>query len=294
MISFTDALEEALLVDDHPVVTDYDVFRRAGALIDMRVWNSQPIKHLPQGWDQAKLRGALRRLVERQAIAEDRDFRSGVWRLVQSTKSGSAEEVACIADPFCYVSHLSAMQRYGLSDRNPAALHLTTPRRPIWNQMRDGKIAEELALIPDDPATLLARVGFKEKLRRRPVVVHETSHPTKPTWVRGEHTRIVPVGQTFVDMLSEPALCGGMRHVLDVWETHAAEWLEQVIPAVDASDAKIVKVRAGYILTERLDVDHPKVAAWQAYAQRGGSRKLDPEAPYEPVYSENWMISLNV
>lgn len=294
MISFTETLDAALLADDQPVITDYDVFRRAAGLIEARLWNETPIKYLPKAWDQRRLRSLLNRLVRQQTLAQDRDFRSGVWRVVQATRSGTADEVACIADPFCYVSHLSAMQRYGLTDRSPTALHLTTPAREIWNRLRDTKIATELTAPPEDPTTLLVRFGFKEKLRRRPVVVHETRHPTTPASIRGERTRITTIGQTFVDMLSEPLLCGGMHHVLDTWDRHAESWLEEIIPAVETTETKIAKVRAGYILSERLGLKDPRISAWQAFAQRGGSRKLDPDAAYAPVFSEAWMISLNV
>ena len=33
---------------------------------------------------------------------------------------------------------------------------------------------------------------------------------------------------------------------------------------------------------------------WEKSAQRGGSRKLDPEGEYVPDFSERWKLSLNV
>lgn len=293
MISFADALEAALLADDRPVVTDFDIFRRAETLLARRTWNGTPIKYVPGTWDVPRLHKTIARLVARQALAADNDFRSGVWRVIQATRAGTAEEVASIADPFCYVSHLSAMFRYGLTERSPAALHLSTPARKIWNQMRDELLAG-LTAAPEDASDLLRHYGFKEKLRRRPVVLHETNRPAAPIQVRGEETRIASVGDTFVDMLAEPALCGGIHHVLDVWDRNADQWLDEIISAVEKSDAKIVKVRAGYILSERMGIADTRISAWLAFAQRGGSRKLDPEAPYAPVYSESWMLSLNV
>ncbi len=199
-----------------------------------------------------------------------------------------------MVDPFCYVSHLSAMQRYGLTDRSPAALHITTPARSRWNEMRDRKTALDLGAMAGTLHPPLLHVRFRENVRRRPVAIHESSHPAEPIAIRGEGTRITTIGRTFVDALSEPALCGGIRHVLDIWEGNGREWLDQIVEAVDAFDAKIVKVRAGYILSERLHIEDDRIAAWQRFAQRGGSRKLDADAPYAPRYSERWMISLNV
>ena len=293
-MNFNDALEAALLESDVPAITDYEFFMLGARIYAEPSWNGHKLTRLPSGWDHERMRNAQRRLRYRGAIAPDADFSLGMWRVVQSTRAGSPEEMASIADPFCYVSHLSAMVRYGLTDRSPEALHLTTPKRSVWNRMRDKKILGDTANQPLVQTPTLIRFGFKDVIRRRPVVVHETTHPATPVSIRGERTRITDVGTTFADMLDQPKLCGGMRHVQDVWDRHAADWADKIVEAIESHDSKIVKVRAGYLLTERLGIENPKIAAWQRFAQRGGSRKLDPDSDYKPQYSERWMISLNV
>lgn len=291
-MNLNDALEEALLESDVPVITDYEFFRLGARLHAAGSWKGKTLSRLPSDWDHDRMRNAQRRLRSRQAIAPDADFKHGMWRVVQSSRAGSAEEIASIADPFCYVSHLSAMERYGLTDRSPEALHLSTPWRPIWNKMRDERIAADAAGRLD-LAPSLVRPGFKAKVRRRPVVVHETRHPATPTGISGELTRITDIGRTFADMVDTPALCGGMRHVLEVWENNAPNWSNAIIAGVDGLDSKIAKVRAGYILTERLGIDNDRIQKWEAAAQRGGSRKLDPDGEYSSLFSERWMLSIN-
>lgn len=293
-MNFNDGLEKALLERDAPIVTDYEFFVLGQRLLGKREWAGEPLKRLPVTWDHTRVRNAIRRLEARKSIAADADFRSGVWRVVQSTRSGSAEEVACIVDPFCYVSHLSAMQRYGLTDRSPEALHLTTPARIIWNRLRDDRMAQDIMGTSDGEHPPLLKLGFKGMLRRRPVVVHESSHPAQPVEVRGEQTRITSIGRTFGDMLSEPSLCGGIRHVIDIWERNAEQWATQIIEEIDKFESKMVKVRAGYLLSEVLDIEDSRINGWEQFAQRGGSRKLNPDAPYAPTFSERWMISINV
>ena len=294
MKSFVDAIEEMLLEANCPVVTDYGIFRGGLQLTTARTWKGDALKYLPKEWDLKRSRNLSRRLTQRRTLVPDQDFRSGVWRIVQATRAGTAEEVACIADPFCYVSHLSAMQRYGLTDRSPDALHITRPSRSVWNALKLEKLSRELPSVHVAEASeVLRQSGINATLRRRPITIHETKYPSRTTEVRGESTRIAEIGQVFVDMLAEPDLCGGIHHALDVWDRNALEWLDQIIIAVSDEAASIVKVRAGYILDERLHVSDPRIEAWKAFAQRGGSRKLDPDAPYAPTFSEAWMISLN-
>ena len=293
-MNFSDGLEKALLTKDLPVVTLYDFYVLGDRLFRTKVWDSAPLKRLPHDWDQLRAKNAVRRLEARRALVADSDFASGVWRVTQATRSGSAEEVACIADPFAYVSHLSAMQRYGLTDRSPQALHLTTPKRPLWNALRNERAQRDLPEVQRVESSILNRPGFRDTIRRRPVVVHVSGHPWNPSPISGEETRITSVGQTFADMLTEPGLCGGMRHVLDVWEKEAGQWVQEIVAAIDQIDIKIVKVRAGYILSEIMDIDHPALHNWEKFAQRGGSRKLDPDADYAPEFSERWMLSINV
>ena len=81
---------------------------------------------------------------------------------------------------------------------------------------------------------------------------------------------------------------------LEIWDYHAEIYLQEIIAAVNDYASSIVKVRAGYILTERMGLSDSRIEAWKRFAQRGGSRKLDPSRPYAPTFSEAWMLSLNV
>ena len=263
-------------------------------LFFQKTWKGEPLNRMPHGWDQTRAHNTIKRMKERRALVSDSDFRSGVWRVTQSTRAGSAEEIACIADPFSYVTHLSAMQRYSLTDRSPKALHLTTPKRDIWNRLWNERVYEDFPDIESIEKPVLNCPGFKPTIRRRSVIFHVSSHSWMPVLLRGEETRITSIGQTFADMLGEPGLCGGMRHVLDVWEREAAQWVPEIAAAVDKLTSKIAKVRAGYIFSELLEIEHPAIERWEQFAQRGGSRKLDLEGEYLPSFSKRWMISLNV
>ena len=106
--------------------------------------------------------------------------------------------------------------------------------------------------------------------------------------------RVATHGQIFLDMVVRPSWCGGISNVLKVWRRKANDYLDEIIDAVNEHEAKLPKVRAGYIFDEVLGVTDERVLDWRKFAQRGSSQKLDPEKPYAPIYSENWMLSLNV
>jgi predicted transcriptional regulator of viral defense system len=291
-----EAAKEALLKADVPLVTEYDLYVLVHRIIEDGLVESLPIKPFPRVWDRAKCRKLLSNLERKDTLVPDEDFKAGVWRLVQSTRSASAEDACCIVDPFAYVSHLSAMHLYGLTDRAPLALHLTTPATSVWSRMRKERMARDLgsniALINASPLNRVTMAA--DAVRRRPIKVHTTSHPVVPVSLADGFARAAPIGHVFASMLAEPEVHGGIRHAIEVWEASAELWLDEIITAVDSQPTKLAKVRAGYVLSELMGVEDDRIKAWRAFAQRGGSQKLDPEAPYIPRWSDEWMISLNI
>jgi predicted transcriptional regulator of viral defense system len=291
---FLETLEKALLNNGLPIATFYDFFRQGYKLHVHQDQNGSSFAKTPNTWDIQTAKKLLKRLQKQKFLIPDNDFRSGVWRITQATHTSSAEETICIADPFAYVSHLSAMQRYGLTNRSPIALNITTPTHTVWNKLRDQKVLEEMSGNEEPPKLLLNRYGINQTVRRRPVSIHMTSHPWTPRKIRGEETRMTSISQTFADMLQEPKLCGGMTHAIEIWTSRASDWINEITDVIDTMDSQIVKMRAGFILSELMNIEHPILKKWETLAQRGGSRRLDPEADYAPTYSERWKISINV
>jgi len=206
---------------------------------------------------------------------------------------GAAEDIICIVDPTCYVSHLSAMQRWGLTDRNPGALLLTRPDRKAAQAQLHKYIDDTLYDDEENPFPLKV-LNHPKRVRRRTVSVYETKTYGAYIQNRGNDVRISTIGQTFLDSLQKPDLCGGMSHVLDVWREHASTYLDEIVASVDTTTSGLVKSRAGYIIEEFLGLAHAGVEPWKALGQRGSSRKLDPSKEFAPTFSETWMISLNV
>ena len=82
--------------------------------------------------------------------------------------------------------------------------------------------------------------------------------------------------------------------MIDIYKREAGRYLSLIIDEVNQHGLPIDKVRLGFLLSEVCGLDHPLLNEWDKLAQRGGSRKLDPEGEYLPVFSERWQLSLNV
>lgn len=208
-----------------------------------------------------------------------------------------AEEIACVVDPFCYVSHLSAMAHHGLTNRFPKTLYLSSPRPPQWKQFAIERMQRDYAEHFDDYShsgfPRLTRTRF-DKIGSRPVEYHHRSHPGAYRSIRGNVLRVATIGRTFLDMLREPKLCGGINHVLEIYSASAKEHFRLIVDEIEKHGDPIDKVRAGYVLEERCGLSDPVIESWRVYVQRGGSRKLDASEEYSSRYSEKWSISLNV
>ena len=293
-IPFTKALGDTLISLKLPIVSDYTVFLEAYKINRAGSFNDAPLYHQQTPFTRSKVLKLIGALKNINLIRHDPDFPRHIYR-VNEVPDGTADEIGCLIDPFCYLSHLSAMRRYGLTERIPASVTFTTLTRPLWDQQRDEKIKKDIgeALKPSEYIPL-RQSSFPESVRKMPIHRHETQFPARPTAIRDSYARISDIGSTFADMLDRPGLCGGMEHVLDVWKEHARLYIDEIITRISEHPKKIVKVRAGYILEEIIKCNDERIDSWLASAQRGSSRLLDPEKPFASHFSEKWMISLNV
>ncbi|MCZ6859841.1 MAG: hypothetical protein O7I42_06130 [Alphaproteobacteria bacterium] len=275
-----------------PAITDYELFRLVQVLY--RSGKKLNLRHDHASLDDFKrLRRQLRNLT---MIRADPNYVSYANRILTNSDR-PAEEVCCVIDPFCYISHLSAMQRYGLTNRRPEALFLTTAASSVGKKLISEKMKKDHdrdIISHLDDIIPLRLVHHPRTVRGRLLDEFRTNYMGKKIKIRGSLARITTIGQTFVDMLDQPNRCGGMRHVVDVWQEHGRTYLDEIIPLIDEARTTITKMRAGYLLTEVLGLDDPRVSAWKRFAMRGGSRVLDPSKPYAPNYSEEWKISINV
>jgi predicted transcriptional regulator of viral defense system len=206
-------------------------------------------------------------------------------------------EIACCVDPFAYVSHLSALEHHGLTDRFPKILYLTRPSASEWRKQADLQMQKDfgdsLESYKNSGLPRLTRPVF-DTLNSTSIHIQERSQLGAFRNVSGTTLRVATIGRVFLDMLREPKLCGGIQHVLDIYKREAEHFLKLIIDEIDRHGQPIDKVRAGFVLTEVCKLHHETIEHWKNYAQRGGSRKLDPDVEFVPDHSETWKLSINV
>ena len=291
MTQLAETVSRALFRQPKPILSNYDIFRELWG-----VYQSGSAKYLRGVTPSRDVFRRTRSLLRSEGIIrQDIDYVSH-WRIVDRPDA-PAEDIVCSVDPFCHIAHLSALQRYGLSNRRPESLFLVEPtpvlRRQLVREQMERDYGDNLE---DDEADIepAKAVFHPESVRGRPVAIDTTKFAGDQIAIKGSLSRISTIGQTFLDTLASPDRCGGMSHILDIWTEHGRTYCEEIIERVDRAEKPIWKVRAGFILEEHIGIQDRRIASWARFAQRGSSRVLDSGKPFAPLFSEKWMLSLNV
>ncbi len=280
-----------------PVVTTYQLGVKLFQLYRAKTYQGESLAKLKGELPEAsELKRVLDQLLTNGVLRHHKDFSGGVYILLG--KEPTAPEVACVVDPFAYLSHLSAMEYHGLTNRMPKMLFLSSPPSAEWRQFALARMKRDIGeeqLETYNTAGLPSLAKFRlDKLQRQTVKVYTSSHLGAFIVVRDRALRVAALGRTFLDMIREPDLCGGIYHVLEVFEAHAATYVRLITDEIDQHGTKIDKVRVGYILEERCGLKNPILDRWQSEVQRGGSRKLYAKGEYSARFSERWSLSLNI
>lgn len=279
-----------------PVIASYRLGLILHRLYKTKAYEGEELRRLEKTHATAvEFRKAVTELLEIGVLEEHPDFKGRVFRLL-GRKIGSPQEIACAVDPFCYVSHLSAMDYHGLTNRMPVKLFLSGPSQKHWKEeaqkLMQRDLGEDSRIYRQEGMPALSPLKLN-RIGRTDVHLINSLRWGSYKKVRDTGIRVSTIGRTFLDMLRDPEYCGGIHHVIEVFLDHAKNYLQAIVNEIDQHGKAIDKVRAGYILEERMQINNPVVDSWTKYAKRGGSRKLDAKAEYMPNWSEKWCLSLN-
>ncbi|WP_422365246.1 type IV toxin-antitoxin system AbiEi family antitoxin domain-containing protein [Pelagibius sp.] len=284
---------------NQPVVTLYQVALIIFELYQAGSYRGEKLASLKKSHaNRSDCTRNINALIENGVLEESNAVRHKEVFSVLGRESSSINEIACSVDPFAYISHLSAMEWHGLTDRIGRVLTYSSPppkrwREHAWQKMQKDLGQQNIQEFFRQNLPQLKRLNVK-KISRVSVHRYLSDHLGAFVSIKGRCLRVSTIGRTFLDMIREPNLCGGIRHVIDAYTEHAPRYQKQIIDEIDRHGTKIDKVRAGYVLEEHANITSPAINTWTEFAQRGGSRKLDANSPYSPDYSERWCLSLNL
>ena len=295
-ITLVKALANELAHIPQPVITSYQLGRLIFDAYIANAIGSEKLSLKKDIPDKQQYNDALNALLETGVLSRVSGL-SGNFFKVLGKSDASPDEIICSIDPFCYISHLSAMEYHGITDRIPRTTFVSSPPTLEWRAHAIELMTRDLK----DQYAQYVKKGFPQLTRPRPkkiagklIEFKSSSHLGAYKNVQGRALRVATIGRTFLDMLRAPDLCGGIQHVIDVYREYGQQYLRLIIDEIDAHGNGIEKARAGYILETQVCITDPKLDVWQTTAQRGGSRRLDPSAEYSPFFSERWALSLNV
>tara|TARA_E500000305_G_C4017525_1_gene236638 strand:+ start:431 stop:1336 length:906 start_codon:yes stop_codon:yes gene_type:complete len=279
-----------------PVITQYQIGLIIHTLYREKHYKGQALTLQKETATLRDVNHYITLLEEDGVISSPKQLPDHVYTLLGRT-SWSEEDVLCSIDPFCYLSHFSAMAHHGLTERVPIRLFVSSPGEKDWRHYAEERMRKDLGEHIDEYLSnrmpRLVKIPVKS-IGTKEVHRFNSLHLGAYRTVRDRPLRVSSIGRTFLDMLRNPDLCGGMRHVVEVYEEHAERYLRLITDEINQHGHPIDKVRAGYILDERLGLGNSVINDWKRFAQRGGTRKLDPTNEYEPQWSDHWLISLNL
>ena len=234
---------------EQPVVTSYDIGRLVFRLYQAKTHEGEKLsrihKDYPERQDYNRL---VKTLLRAGVLREKKTVPNPDVFTVLGTGQPSSGEVACCVDPFAYVSHLSAMEWHGLTDRIAKTLFISSPAPPDWKKfslermLKDLGSSEAYAVYRYSRLPQLRRLNLA-KVGRETVHRHASLHPGAFIAVRDRRLRVATIGRTFLDMIREPDLCGGIYHVLGVYREHVERSLRLVVDEIDRHGTKIEKMR---------------------------------------------------
>jgi len=276
-----------------PVITDYQLGKIIYDLYREKKFKDQKVRIKKDIPEEREYLRYLEQLLNSGVLSKNRAFPSSRVYSILNSQKYSNQEIICSVDPFAYISHFSAMEYHGLTDKILKTLFYSTLTHTEWRQAASDKSSKEIKSSEDYELPRLSFLSPK-KLGKNTVYCHRTKTAGGYQIIADSPLRVSKIGRTFLDMLQKPELCGGIYHVIEVFREYAGQYLNLILPVIGKQGKNIDKVRAGFILEEQCTIKDTQIDQWKKFAQRGGSRKLDATQEYSHTYSEKWCLSINI
>ena len=198
--------------------------------------------------------------------------------------------------PYAYLTHLSAMRHYSITDRIPKKIQIEIPSRPKWKSLlvEDIKKMDVLAKDKDMILNYLPRYPKSDELYfKKRILVSSTSSPLSNLTL-DNGVRVIEIGALFVEMINNPKECGGIEHVIDVFTEYGVTFKKKIYKAALESSL-ISQTRIGFIFEQILEQSDPEILKMKSRNKdlRGGSRVFLTGEDFSNIINIEWNLSLN-
>ena len=226
-----------------------------------------------------KLIQLIEYLVERSLIDSYNNY------FILKNKVLNKMQIVCSLYEIGYISHFSAMKYYEITTKAPKNIDYTAPTRNQWTQYFQNSPLNIMEIRRPYPSELIL-------IRGKSIAVHSRAQNYTPIFKN--NTRVIGIGDLFLEMIRYPDLCGGFDEVLKAYKQYAEAYMTDILNSLEQFGTAIDKSRVGYILNCYLNIPNQRVISWKSSClARGGNRKMVSHNPYSDIYSSEWNISLN-
>lgn len=222
--------------------------------------------------------------------------------ILRNPKECKPADIICSIYPYTYISYLTAMRHYSLTDRLPTVTQIVSIDRSLWKKKIDAKYVDYLnENSNNDSIRRLYKnnsVSYPQEKEGKVVGFPCKTHSKrKINEYKQEESgvRVIVVGDLFLEMLENFDLCGGIDHVIDIYINYSTIFTKEILKSLPKY-SNITQAKVGFLFEKVLKVnldDYLQQVKKEQQDVRGGSRKFIANEPYSSVFSPDWNISLN-
>ncbi|MDV4244212.1 hypothetical protein [Acinetobacter baumannii] len=218
--------------------------------------------------------------------------------------------------PLGFLSHLTAMNLYGIGNTQTSGIYFTCPARKDWKDLclkeikkrfKNFEINKSISneyieiegltlstqsiLDPYPHQNILEEAGSTKTI----IITNKKKLVESEWWNQCHLQNVVDL---YLDMLRAPHYCGGISHVLGIYKNNILkdkELFQEILTILTKNGSIIDRARFGFIFDKILFLNTPEISQWKAEQQdkRGSSRKLFSNFEFDSTFDEEWNLSIN-
>jgi len=198
--------------------------------------------------------------------------------------------------PYAYLTHLSAMRHYSITDRIPKKIQIEIPSRSKWKALiiEDIKKMDVSARDKDLILKYLPRYPKSDEIYFKKRILVSSTRTPLPNLTLDNGIRVIEIGALFVEMINNPKECGGIEHVMDIFQEYGLVFKKKIYKAALESSL-ISQTRIGFIFEQILKQSDLEIIKMKNRNKdlRGGSRVFLTGEDFSNIINIEWNLSLN-